>query len=116
MNAYKCDICGKYFEDNRAKTGSSYSAYSEVTGHHKLKLRLMVKNDIGREMSTVKKNDEWELFTGDICPDCMGYFCVGLVERGCQSENVKMYAADYIRKAREEMGIKEETTEDGTTE
>lgn len=106
MNAYKCDICGKYFEESRQKTGSRYSAYNEDTGHHRLHLRLKPKTD----------KNKWDLFTGDICPDCMGYFCVGLFERGCQSENVKMYAADYIRKAREEMGIKEETTEDGSTE
>ena len=106
MNAYKCDICGKYFEESRQKTGSKYSTYSENTGHHQLYLCLNSKTD----------KDAWDLFTGDICPDCMGYFCVGLVERGCQSENVKMYAADYIRKAREEMRIKEETTENGSTE
>lgn len=106
MNAYKCDICGKYFEESRQKTGSKYKSYTEDTGHHRLYLRLKPKTD----------DYELDLFTGDICPDCMGYFCVGLVERGCQSENVKMYAADYIRKAREEMGIKEEVTEDGPTE
>ena len=106
MNAYKCDICGKYFEDAEAKTGSIYRSSETDNGHHRLYLRLKQKAG----------DNYWELFDGDICPDCMGYFCVGLVERGCQSENVKMYAADYIRKAREEMGIKEETTEDGTTE
>lgn len=105
MNAYKCDICGKYFEDAEAMTGSIYRASETDNGHHRLYLRLNCR--IG---------DDWELFTGDICPDCMGYFCVGLVERGCQSDKVKMYAADYIRKAREEMGIKEETVEDGTAE
>lgn len=105
MNAYKCDICGKYFEDSRHKTGSKYSAHSEDTGHHRLELHLKPKSD-----------DYWGLFTGDMCPDCMGYFCVGLCERGCRDKNVKMYAADYIRKASEEMGIKEETTEDGKTE
>lgn len=26
MNAYKCDICGKYFENNRVKTGSPWRA------------------------------------------------------------------------------------------
>lgn len=105
MNAYKCDICGKYFEDSRHKTGRKYSVCTEDTGHHGLSLQLKIKND-----------EFWNLFTGDICPDCMGYICAGLVERGCQSEKVEMYAADYIRKAREEMGIKEETTEDGSTE
>lgn len=106
MNAYKCDICGKYFEDAEAKTGS-ISRFSETdNGHHRLHLCLQPKAN----------DNDWELFAGDICPDCMGYFCVGLVERGCQSEKVKMYAADYIRKAREEMGIKEETAEDGSTE
>ena len=105
MNAYKCDICGKYFEDAEAKTGSIYRANETDKGRHNLCLNLKV--NVG---------NDWHLFDGDICPDCMGYFCVGLVERGCRSENVKMYAADYIRKAREEMGIKEETTEDGTTE
>ena len=106
MNAYKCDICGKYFEDSKQKTGSKYKTYAEDTGRHLLYLRLKPKGD----------DNFWELFSGDICPDCMGYFCVGLVERGCQSKNVKMYAADYIRKPREEMGNKEETTEDGSTE
>ena len=113
MNAYKCDICGKYFEESKQKTGSKYSTYSEDTGHHQLYLHLKPKTD----------NDAWELFTGDICPDCMGYFCVGLVERGCQSEKVKMYAADHIRKAREEMctktlgtPVEEEAAENGTTE
>lgn len=94
------------FEESRQKTGSKYSSSAEDTGHHRLYLRLNPKTD----------DIKWDLFTGDICPDCVGYFCVGLVEKGCRSENVKMYAADYIRKAREEMGIKEETTEDGTAE
>lgn len=100
MNAYKCDICGKYFEESRQKTGSRYSAYNEDTGHHRLYLRLKPKTD----------ENEWDLFTGDICPDCMGYFCVGLVERGCRSENVKMYAADYIRRVRDEKELSEVTT------
>ena len=106
MNAYKCDICGKYFEDAEAKTGSIYRASETDEGHHNLCLNL----------KKVNAGNDWHLFDGDICPDCMGYFCVGLVERGCRDDTVKMYAADHIRKAREEMGIKEETTEDGSTE
>ena len=99
MNAYKCDICGKYFEDGIHKKGAKYLCEPTDEGHHQIIFRLAKADD-----------SYWPLFDGDMCPDCMGYFCVGLVERGCQSENVKMYAADYIRKAREEMGIKEETT------
>lgn len=106
MNAYKCDICGKYFEDAEAKTGSIYRSSETDEGHHNLCLNL----------KKVNVGSDWHLFDGDICPDCMGYFCVGLCERGCRDDTVKMYAADYIRKAREEMGIKEETTEDGSTE
>lgn len=110
MNAYKCDICGKYFEDGRHKTGSKYRVYFEDTGHHSLRLLLKAKKD-----------EVWELFIGDMCPDCMGYFCVGLFERGCREEKVKMYAADYIKKfaaITERLGAEneEETTEDGTTE
>ena len=105
MNAYKCDICGKYFEDTQAKTGNIYRGSETNKGHHNLCLNLVVS--VG---------SDWHLFDGDICPDCMGYFCTGLCERGCQNDKVKMYAADYIRKVREEMGIKEETAEDGTTE
>ena len=101
MNAYKCDICGKYFEDGYHQTGSIYS-YSEFdTGHHELGLTLTKGEERG----------DWQLFKGDICPDCMGYFCVGLCERGCQDKNIKMYAADYIRKVRNERMLDEEVKE-----
>lgn len=101
MNAYKCDICGKYFEEARAKTGSTYTYNAEVMGHHKLELALEPSSD----------NEDWKLFNGDICPDCMGYFCVGLCEIGCQDTNVKMYAADYIRRVREEKEAADGPTE-----
>lgn len=101
MNAYKCDICGKYFEEAEAKTGSICAYNSEVMGHHKIGLALEPRSD----------NEDWELFNGDICPDCMGYFCVGLCERGCRNENVKMYAADYIKKVRIERMLDEEAEE-----
>ena len=95
MNAYKCDICGKYFEDAEAKTGSIYRGSDMDKGHHNLCLNLKV--NVGQD---------WPLFNGDICPECMGYFCAGLAERGCQSDKVRMYAADYIRRCREEMSTK----------
>lgn len=99
MNAYKCDICGKYFENSRVKTGSPWHAEEEVDGHHKF--TICVANT----------PEKFLLFDGDICPDCMGYFCVGLCERGCNNDNVKMYAADYIKKVRGE----KEVTDNGTT-
>lgn len=100
MNAYKCDICGKYFEDGNHKTGSVMPFAEFDTGHHKLDLALIKGEDM---------RDGWHLFNGDICPDCMGYFCVGLCERGCQDTSVKMYAADYIRRVRDEKELSEVT-------
>lgn len=94
MNAYKCDICGKYFENSRVKTGSPWRVEEEVDGHHKFTIGV------------VNTPEKFLLFDGDICPDCIGYFCVGLCERGCRDEKIKMYAADYIRKAHEEMRTK----------
>lgn len=99
MNAYKCDICGKYFEDHEAKTGSIYSHSAIDIGHNTIKLRL-----------NVNQGNDWSLFNGDMCPDCMGYFCVGLFERGCLSDNIKMYAADYIKKVRDEKEVSESAT------
>jgi len=94
MNAYKCDICGKYFENSEAKTGSPWRVEETAVGHHKITLGLM------------NSPDKFLLFDGDICPDCMGYFCVGLCERGCQNDKIKMYAADYIRMCQDEMRTK----------
>lgn len=94
MNAYKCDICGKYFENSRVKTGSPRRVQEEVDGHHKFTIGVV---------STL---DKFLLFDGDICPDCMGYFCVGSCERGCQNDKIKMYAADYIRNCSYEMRTK----------
>lgn len=96
MNAYKCDICGKYFEDSDSKTGSIYPHHATIKGHHKITIVIEPTYD----------RDIWELFNGDVCPECMGYFSVGLCERGCQDRNVKMYAADYIRRCRNEMRTK----------
>lgn len=91
MNAYKCDICGKYFEDSQAKTGSIYGYEALATGHHTITLTLEGEN-----------SSAYGLFKGDICPDCMGYICVGLCEKGCNNDNVKLYAADHIQRVREE--------------
>ena len=90
MNAYKCDICGKYFEDGMHKKGAKYLYEPTDKGHHQIVFRLATSDGY------------WPLFDGDMCPDCMGYFCVGLAERGCQNDTVKMYAADYIKKVRDE--------------
>ena len=105
MNAYKCDICGKYFEDAKALTGSPYSTYAEAIGHHRMIITLDDHSKDGRN-----------LFDGDICPDCMGYFSVGLCERGCQDKKIKMYAANYIKKVQIERSIDKEAAENGTTE
>lgn len=70
MNAYKCDICGMYFEEARAKkTGSIFSFNAEVMGHHKIGLVLEPSSD----------NEAWELFNGDICPDWHGLFLRWLI-------------------------------------
>lgn len=91
MNAYKCDICGKYFEDAKALTGCTHPAYAEAIGHHRVKIILDDHSE-----------DGWNLFVGDICPDCMGYFSVELCERGCHDKKIKMYAANYIKKVQSE--------------
>ena len=95
MNAYKCDICGKYFEEAEYKRNAAKTPSTD-DGRHRLELRLRPKDG----------SSDWNLFRGDICPDCMGYFCVGLCERGCQDDTVKMYAADYIRMCQNEMRTK----------
>lgn len=71
--AYTCDVCGKFFDGR--------------DGRHILNI--------------YHQEDGWdtgsEIFKGDICPDCLGYVSLILIDAGCGRESLKTLAADYIR-------------------
>ena len=85
MRAYKCDVCGKYYENGGLEDPN----------------RLLNNVTFGTHFISVGNADKYdnERHTYDlqVCNDCFGYFCAGLAERGCRDKLVIKYAADYIK-------------------
>ena len=85
MRAYKCDVCGKYYENYHMEDPNGL--YNNVDfGTHFLSVGNADKYD-----------NEHRAYDLQVCNDCFGYFCAGLAERGCRDKLVIKYAADYIK-------------------
>lgn len=85
MRAYKCDVCGKYYENG--PLGDPNRLFNDLI--------------FGAHVISVGNVDEYDnvrhTYDLQVCNDCFGYFCAGLAERGCRDKLVIKYAADYIK-------------------
>ncbi len=87
MKAYKCGICGRYFEDELLPAEERITA----KGHYSICLYL--------ETNT----EDYTVIHDDICPECAGYITTGLIEKGCSNENVRYISAEYLADLRSKM-------------